>query len=470
MSAAIAANAVVTPPGSPGSAALGRHLVQPWPAAGELGREERPVITGSDGIFVCDESGNRVIDGPAGMWCVQVGHRQERLARVLRDQAMELTYASPWHSVVSPASRLADALAARAPGDLDHAFFTTCGSTAVETALRFMQFWNNIRGRSDKKCIVTRGGAYHGSTYLTGSLNGKPRDRDWMDAADDLVLRLTCPDPFRREAGESVEAFTDRLLGEFEALVEGVGAERIGAFVAEPIQASGGVIVPPPGYLTGMREVCRRNDILFISDEVVTAFGRLGPIFASEEVFGLDPDMITFAKGVTSGYFPLGGVLISARLLDAARAAGRDQALFANGFTYSSHPIGCAVALENLAVLEGGILDHVRDIAPYFQARLRTLEDLALVGEVRGMGLMACVECVADRVSRNPLALDIKVGQRIDQHCQALGLLVRPIINMCVMSPPLIIQRPDIDRMVEILRLGITRTMDDLTREGVWRG
>jgi adenosylmethionine-8-amino-7-oxononanoate aminotransferase len=203
---------------------------------------------------------------------------------------------------------------------------------------------------------------------------------------------------------------------------------------------------------------------------VVTAFGRLGSIFASEEVFGIEPDMITFAKGVTSGYFPLGGVLISGRLLEAARAAGRDQAMFANGFTYSSHPIGCAVALENLALLEDGILDHVEEIAPYFQERLKTLEDLPIVGEVRGMGLMACVECVADRESRNPLALDIKVGQRIDQHCQALGLLVRPIINMCVMSPPLVIGRTEIDRMVDILRQGIRRTMDDLVREGVWKG
>jgi adenosylmethionine-8-amino-7-oxononanoate aminotransferase len=452
-----------------GGTELGRHLVQPWPAAGALGREERPVIAGSDGIYVRDEAGNRLIDGPAGMWCVQVGHRNERLARVMRDQAMDLTYASPWHSVVSPASALADALAARAPGDLDHAFFTTCGSTAVETALRFLQFWNNIRGRPGKKMIVTRGGAYHGSTYLTGSLNGKPRDRDWMDAADDLVLRLTCPDPFRREAGETIASFTDRLVAEFEALIERVGAERIGALVAEPIQASGGVIVPPPGYLPRMHEVCRANDILYISDEVVTAFGRLGPIFASQEVFGIEPDIITFAKGVTSGYFPLGGVMLSARLLDAARAAGRDGALFANGFTYSSHPIGCAVAIENLAILEEGLIDHVRDVAPYFQERLATLEDLPIVGEVRGMGLMACVECVADRVSRNPLALDVKVGQRIDQHCQALGLMVRPIINMCVMSPPLTIARPQIDRMVEILGQGISRTMDDLTREGVWR-
>jgi adenosylmethionine-8-amino-7-oxononanoate aminotransferase len=252
--------------------------------------------------------------------------------------------------------------------------------------------------------------------------------------------------------------------------VASIGADRIGAFVGEPIQASGGVIVPPDGYLKRIREICRANDILYISDEVVTAFGRLGHVFASGEVFGLDPDMITFAKGVTSGYFPLGGVVISGRLLEELRKSNHPDAMFAHGLTYTSHPVGCAVALKNLDLLEDGILAHAREVAPYFQAQLKTLEDLPLVGEVRGMGLMACVECVADRDSNNPLELDNAVGKRIDRHCHELGLLVRPLINMCVMSPPLIITREQVDTMVAILREGISRTMDDLRKEGVWNG
>ena len=180
----------------------------------------------------------------------------------------------------------------------------------------------------EKKLILSRGGAYHGSTYLSASLNGRPRDRDWMDGADDLVVKLSSPNPFRRPAGMSVEAFADFLVDEFEATVARVGADRIGAFVGEPVQASGGVIVPPDGYLQRIREICRDNDILYISDEVVTAFGRLGHVFASEDVFGIDPDMITFAKGVTSGYFPLGGVVISARLLEELRR--------------SNHPTRCS--------------------------------------------------------------------------------------------------------------------------------
>ncbi|WP_379065889.1 aminotransferase [Mesorhizobium sp. UC22_110] len=447
-----------------------RHLVQPWPVAATVGAEARTLIGDGDGIYVTDAEGKKLIDGPAGMWCTNVGHRREELARVLYDQAMQLSYNTPWYTMNAPSAELARRIAAAAPGDLSHVFFTTGGSSAVETALRFMQFYNNVRGRPEKKLILSRGGAYHGSTYLAASLNGRPRDRDWMDGADELVVKLSSPDPFRRPKGMEVDAFADMLVEEFRGRIEAIGADRIGAFVGEPVQASGGVIVPPDGYLNRIREICRENDILYISDEVVTAFGRLGHVFASGDAFGLDPDMITFAKGVTSGYFPLGGVVISERLLEELRRSNHPDAMFAHGLTYTSHPIGCALALKNLDILEGEVLAHARAVAPYFQARLKSLEDLPLVGEVRGLGLMACVDCVADRESKNPLQLDRAVGARIDAHCHELGLLVRPLINMCVMSPPLIITREQVDMMVTILREGISRTMEDLRREGLWQG
>ncbi|MBX3575533.1 MAG: aminotransferase [Mesorhizobium sp.] len=459
--------------GSVGDEAAGRaarHLVQPWPTAGQIGAEARTYIASGDGIYITGAHGERLIDGPAGMWCVNVGHRRAELADAMRDQAMELSYNTPWYTMNEPSVALSERLAAYAPGDLNHVFYTTGGSSAVETALRFMQFYNNVRGRPEKKTILSRQGAYHGSTYLSGSLNGRPRDRDWMDGADGLVEKLSCPNPFRRPAGMSVAAFCDVLVEEFRETVARIGADRIGAFVAELIQASGGVIVPPDGYLPRIARICRDNDILYISDEVVTAFGRVGEIFASQDVFGVEPDMITFAKGVTSGYFPLGGVMMSDRLFETLRRSNHPDAMFAHGLTYSSHPVGCAVALKNLDLLEGGILGHARQLGPYFQARLKTLEDLPLVGEVRGRGLMACIECVADRDSMNPLKLDNEVGKRIDRHCQELGLLVRPLINMCVMSPPLIITREQVDDMVAILREGISRTMDDLRREGLWQG
>ena len=446
------------------------HLIQPWPTAGSIGTDALTLIDQGDGIYITDGSGKRLIDGPAGMWCTNVGHRRPELAQAMHDQAMALSYNTPWYTMSEPSALLAERLAGHAPGDLNHVFFTTGGSSAVETALRFMQFYNNVRGRQNKKMILSRGGAYHGSTYLAASLNGRPRDRDWMDGADGLVEKLTCPNPFRRPAGMSVAGFCDHLVAEFQEAVQRIGADRIGAFVGEPVMASGGVVVPPEGYLPRIAKICRDNDILFVADEVVTAFGRLGHVFSSRDMFGVEPDMITFAKGVTSGYFPLGGLMISDRLMEDLRRSNHPDAMFAHGLTYSSHPVGCAVALKNLDLLEGGILDHARAVAPYFQSQLKTLEELPLVGEVRGLGLMACVECVADRESNNPLALDSEVGKRIDAHCHELGLLVRPLIHMCVMSPPLIITKDEVDVMVSILREGISRTMDDLRAEALWQG
>jgi len=446
------------------------HLIQPWPSAGSIGAEARGMLNAGEGIYVHDDRGRKLIDGPAGMWCTNVGHRNEALADAMREQALELSYNSPWYTSSEPSAELARRIADHAPGDLKHVFFTTGGSTAVESALRFVQFYNNVRGLEGKKKIICRDGGYHGSTYLSASLNGSQRSRNWMDFADEMMIRLSCPDPFRRPKGQSLEDFSAQLVQEFTEAVAEHGAENIAAFVGEPIMASGGVIVPPEGYFKAIREICTENDILFIADEVVTAFGRLGHVFASEACFDVVPDIITFAKGVTSGYFPLGGMVVSDRLLSSLRASNHPEAMYAHGLTYSSHPIGCAVALKNLDILEDGLLDYAREITPYFHEKLKALEELELVGEVRGMGLMACIECVADRDSHNPIRLDTEVGVRIDRHCQELGLLLRPLVHMCVMSPPLVITRAQIDTMAGILHEGISRTMRDLRQEGLWNG
>ncbi|MDF2373633.1 MAG: aminotransferase [Rhizobiaceae bacterium] len=446
------------------------NLVQPWPYAGSIGRAKQSIIGAGSGVYVRDDKDNWLIDGPAGMWCTNVGHRNEEMADTLYKQAMELSYNSPWYTSNAPAIELASRLAEHAPGDLEHVFFTTGGSTAIESALRFAQFYNNVRGRPSKKKILCREGGYHGSTYLSASLNGSQRNRDWMDYADGMFIKLSNPDPFRRPEAMDMAGFADHLVAEFEQAIADHGAENIAAFVGEPIMASGGVIVPPEGYFKRIRDICRQNEILFIADEVVTAFGRLGHIFASQEMFDVVPDIITFAKGVTSGYFPLGGMMVSAALMEDLRASNHPEAMYAHGLTYSSHPVGCAVALKNLDLLEGGIIDNARSVSPHFQDKLKSLEELSLVGEVRGMGLMACIECVADKESRNPLRLDTEVGARIDRHCQELGLLVRPLIHMCVMSPPLIIAEAQIDDMAGILHEGISRTMDDLRSEGIWNG
>ncbi|MCB5409263.1 aminotransferase [Pseudogemmobacter faecipullorum] len=443
-----------------------QHLMQPWPAAEDIGAEARMYLEQAEGIMVEDGAGNRLIDGPAGMWCVNLGHRHEGIARVLYNQAMELSYCSPWYTMSKQAVELSQRLAAHAPGDLNHVFFTTGGSSAVETALRFMQFYNNVLGRPEKKRIVTRGGAYHGSTYLSASMNARPRDGDWMDQARDLVLHLSEPKPAPGLDAAGQRALTARLAQEFRDLIAREGAASIGAFVAEPVQASGGVVIAPEGYLREMRQICAEHDILYISDEVVTAFGRLGHVFASEAVFGIQPDMITFAKGVTAGYFPLGGVMISERLLERIRQSNHPEACFAHGLTYTSHPIGCAVALKVLDLLEAGDLERVRRLEPLFRARLESLRDLPIVKEVRSIGLMACVELATGKSDAASLAIEQKMGKRVDLHCQKLGLLVRPLINMCVISPPFIIDEAVIERMVAILREGILATIADLQAEG----
>jgi len=464
-------NDTETHPDTASLRAADNRFLHPWEFLESYGHNQRTVITRAEGIHVYDSEGNRLIDGPGGMWCVNVGHGRAEIADAVATQMREMTYCSPWALANAPAARLGRRLADLAPGDLDHVFFTTGGSTAVDSALRFVMFLNNYLGRPEKKHIISREKAYHGSTYLSASVSGKERDKSYFDVERGFIHHLSDPNPYRRPEGMSVEAFCDARVAELESKIRELGPERVAAFIAEPILASGGVIVPPPDYHARCWEVCRRHDVLYISDEVVTAFGRLGHWFASADVFGVQPDIVTLAKGLTSGYVPLGAVLISDALMSRVTGEQAHGAVFSNGFTYSGHPVSCAAALANLDIIEReGLLEHVRDVGPYFQERLAELRDLPIVGDVRGMGLMACIECTVDGRGESPLAVDYALGNRIDEHCQRLGLIVRPLINMCVMSPPLIITRREIDELVSLLRTGIERTMDDIRREGLWSG
>ncbi|HSH43665.1 MAG TPA: aminotransferase [Arenicellales bacterium] len=447
------------------------HFVHPWEALADYGDNKRTVITGGEGIYIKDSEGNWLIDGPGGMWCVNIGHGRREIAETVSQQVMEMAYCSPWSLTSGPAAQLAERLAALAPGDLNNVFFTTGGSTAVDSALRFVMFYNNVRGRPQKKHIITRMDAYHGSTYLAASVSAKGRDKSWFDFETETVHFLPSPNPYRRPEGMSVEEFCDAKVADLENKIRELGADKVAAFIAEPILASGGVIVPPEGYHRKCQEVCRRHDVIYISDEVVTGFGRLGHMFASEAVFDIQPDIVTAAKGLTSGYIPLGAVFISDRLLADITGEHSKQAIFSNGFTYSGHPVACAAALTNIDIIEReGLLKHAREVGPYFQQRLAELRDIPIVGDVRGVGLVGCVECEISDDSRDALELDYAIGNRIDEHCQRLGLLVRPFINMCVMSPPLVITREQVDDLVGILRTGIERAMEDLRREGIFKG
>ena len=442
-----------------------RHYLHPWDAMWLRGQADRTISARAEGIYVYDSTGKRLIDGPGGMWCSQIGYGRREMADAIAEQVMQLSYHSPWNTASEPSAVLAKKLADLAPGDLNNVFFTTGGSTAVDTALRFMHFYNNRLGRPDKKIVLSREKAYHGSTFLAASVTGKERNQSWMDMDRSRVRFLPDVNPALRSDDTELDVWCDEKIADLENAVAELGADNVGAFIAEPILASGGVIIPPPGYHRRCLEICRAHDILYISDEVVTGFGRLGHWFASEEVFGIQPDLLTCAKGLTSGYLPLGACLISDRLLEQVTGPGQENVLFSNGYTYSGHPVSCAAAIENIAIFEReALLEHVRTVSPHFLARLHALRKSPIVGDTRGMGLVGCVE---GRFSGDGdrLALDREFGSRIDRKCEELGLIVRPLMNMCVFSPPLIITEGQIDEMFDILEEAIHSVSTD-----IWTG
>ena len=444
------------------------QFIHPWDNIQKLGDNKRTVVDRGDGIYIYDSDGNRLIDGPSGMWCVNIGHGREEMAQAIYDQVMALPHTSPWSMATSPAALFSEALAAEAPGDLNHVFFTTCGSTAVDSALRFVQFYNNYRGKPNKKKIIARLKGYHGSTYLSASVSGKERDKNQLDFATDLVHHIPAPHPLLKPAGMSEQDFLDQCVADLENKIIELGPDNVAIFVAEPILASGGVIIPPQGYHKRCLDVCRKHDVLYLSDEVVTSFGRLGHVFASEAVFDIVPDIITTAKGLTSAYIPMGAFLVSDRLLNEFNDPKAETAVFSNGFTYSGHPVAAVAGLKSLEIMKReNLCENARVVGDYLQQKLQVLYEIPIVRDVRGLGLMACVECELTR-GADDLAMDQEIGNRIDRHCQDMGLIVRPLANMCVMSPPLVITKAQIDEMVNILYKGVEMAMQDCIDEGLW--
>lgn len=448
------------------------HLMHPWSNLPNLGQDETtPVIVRAEGAYIYDEQGQRLLDGPAGMWCMQTGYGRQEIADAVANQIMTLGYATSF-SVINPQeAELASRIAAQTPGDLNRIFFTTGGSTAVDSALRLCQLANNIKGCPQRKHILSRDGAYHGSTFLAASITGKERDKSAMDTWQEQIHFLSVPSQYHLGKDLSEQEFCDRLVEELENKILELGAENIMCYIAEPVLASGGVIVPPANYNRRCWEVVKKHGIVYIADEVVTAFGRLGYWFASEKVFDVVPDIITFAKGITSGYLPLGGYAVSDRFMAEISGSNSDDKIYANGYTWSGNPVSCAAALASWDIFEKeNILSHVQDLAPYFQQQLQTLRDCPLVGDVRGIGLMAAVEMRIEAAdSDERLAKDYAVGALVDRHCHEFGLLVRPLINVCVLSPPLIINREQVDELVSALRHGLGRALEDLRAEGIWK-
>ena len=444
------------------------HALHPWTNFGPFEKEGSLVITKGEGAYLWDVDGRKYFDAVGGLWCTNIGLGRKEMASAIAEQAEQLAFSNTFVDMTNdPAARLAAKLAELAPGDLNRVHFTTGGSTAVDTAVRMVSYYHHARGYPNKTDIVARDYSYHGSTYLTQSVGKRPGDRvEEFRYKTDGIHHLSCPNPYRRPDGMTEAQFCDHLVAEFETLIAEIGADRIGGFIAEPIQASGGIIIPPEGYLRRMWETCQRHEILFIADEVVTAFGRLGHWFASLDEFGVQPDLITSAKGLTSGYLPLGAVIFSERIWNVMAEGGHRW--FTSGLTYSGHPVSCAAGLKNIEIMEREqLLANATKVGIYFETRMKALEALPLIGNVRGKKLMLCVEAVANKQTKQLLPDAVNESKRISNVAESLGLLVRPIGHLNVMSPPLIITEHDVDFIAETLEKSIRRVTDDLVREGI---
>ncbi len=448
------------------------HNIHPWTDFATFKEEGSEVMAEAEGVYVYNAKGERYMDGIGGLWCVNIGYGREEMAQAMADQVRRIPYYSTFtHLTTPPAAELAAKLAELAPASINHVFYGTGGSMANDTAIRVIHFYFNRLGKPNKKKIIARLDGYHGSTYLAMSMTGVKFDHTGFDLAPDLVHHIPAPQAYRRPDGMSVDEFCDEKVAELESKILELGPENVACFIAEPVMGAGGVVVPPPGYHARTRAVCEKYEVLYISDEVVTGFGRLGHFFASEPVFDMTPDIITSAKGLTSGYIPHSATLFSDAMYEVISVPQAEGALFTHGFTYAGHPVSCAAALKNIEIMEReDLCGHVREVGPYFEERLAELLTLPLIGDVRGKKFMMCVEAVKDKETKEIFEPDAKIGDRITRHCQQRGLLVRPLGHMNVLSPPLTLTREQIDVLVETLRESIIATQNDLVRENLWAG
>ncbi len=442
------------------------HVLHPWAVLDEFAETGPILVDKGDGCYVTDINGKRYFDAIGGLWCVNVGYGRREISEAAARQMNQLPFYSPFVSHgTPPAAELAGRLAEIAPGNLNHVFFTTGGSTANDTAIRLIQNYNYRRGLPEKHHIISRRDAYHGSTYLSIQLIGKDPDKVGFRFDVPWVHFVDGPNLYRRQEGTTEEEWLDILARRFEEKILEVGPDKIAAFFTEPVQAAGGVKLAPDGYHVKLARICKKYDILWVSDEVVTGFGRLGHWFAVKEVFGVQPDIITCAKGLTSGYAPLGAAIISDKIHEVL-AQPADQML-SNGFTYGGHPVSCAVALANMEILEREkIFRNVLTVGPYFLEKMQTLMDLPLVGDVRGIGMVQCIEFVKDKASKELLPEAVDVGDRIVKQCMKRGAMVRPIAHLNVISPPLIMTVQQVDEFALIMRDSILAVAKKLKEEG----
>ncbi len=444
-------------------------LVHPYTELAGFRDTGPTIITRGEGIRVFDNQGRGYIEGMAGLWCTALGYGNAELIETAREQLSRLSFAHLFGGKShGPAVELAEKLKAIAPAPTSKVFFTGSGSEANDTQVKLAWYYNNARGLPAKKKIISRIKAYHGVTLGAASLTGLPNNHADFDLPLPRFLHADCPHHYRgAEPGESEADFAARLAANLDALIRREGPDTIAAFIAEPVMGAGGVIVPPQGYFDRVQDVLGQYDILFIVDEVITGFGRLGHRFSCE-AFNLRPDTITIAKAITSAYAPLGAVTVGEPVYQAMLDESRKIGAFAHGFTYGGHPLAAAIGLKALEIYErDDIVGKVRALIPRFQARLKALQDHPLVGEARGMGLMGGVELVADKPTKRPFPPKLFVGTRASALVQDEGLITRTIGDTLAVCPPLIITEAEIDEMFDRFLRGLDRAEAMVAKEGL---
>lgn len=428
------------------------------------GESPNRIVTGASGVYIEDRDGNRLLDAFAGLYCVNVGYGRQEIAEAIAAQARELAYYHAYAGHGTEASiTLAKMVLDRAPENMSRVYFGLGGSDANETNLKLVWYYNNILGRPEKKKIISRWRGYHGSGLMTGSLTGLDLFHRKFDLPLARVLHTEAPDYFRRRnLGQSEPEFVAFCSAELEALIEREGADTIAAFIGEPVLGTGGIVPPPPGYWEAIQTVLRKHDILLIADEVVTGFGRLGTMFGCDHL-GIEADIITIAKGLTSAYAPLSGSIVSAKVWKVLETGADEVGVLGHGWTYSAHPIGAAAGVANLRLLdELGLVRNAGETGAYLLAGLRAaLAEHPHVGDVRGEGLLAAVELVKDRETRTFFDASEKIGAKVAAALLKRGVIVRamPQGDILGYAPPLCLTRDEADRVVETTAAAVTEVL-----------
>ncbi|MEJ8473641.1 aspartate aminotransferase family protein [Roseibium algae] len=442
------------------------HHIHPFSDTKALNEEGSRIITHADGIWLTDSNGNRILDGMAGLWCVQVGHGREEIAEAVNKQMSELSYYNTFFKTSHPpAIALSEKLAELAPSHMNRVFYCSSGSEANDTVFRMVRHYWDQMGKPDKKVIIGRWNGYHGSTVAGTSLGGMKGMHEQGDLPVPGVRHIDQPYWYGEGEDMSPEEFGVHVARKLEEAIDQIGEDKVAAFIAEPIQGAGGVIIPPETYWPEMKRILDERDILFVADEVICGFGRLGKWFGSE-FYGLEPDLMPIAKGLTSGYLPMGGVLVSDRVCEGLIDKGGD---FNHGYTYSGHPVCAAAALANLEIMQREkLVERVADdIGPYLQNRWRALGDHPLVGEARMEGLMGALELVPKKGERKTKFAD---GGSAGTLCRDLsfqnGMVMRAVGDSMIISPPLVLSHDEADQLIAIASKTLDDTYAELKKDG----